>query len=194
MIQPAVRCPGFRLVVLVVAPALALIGCSSVASGDTSEAASAHTSGTSTAAAADTSRPVIAEQKSLTVPGRPQDKVDVGLEQIKVDPGGRTMTLRLVFTPHFTTKGPQETVTQYDLHPGWFMLPTLLDREHLKEYSVLSGSGAIRWYESASGTGAQNGHPFESWFSFAAPQDPVTSLEVSVLDSWPPFTDVAVQR
>ncbi len=176
------------------ASVLALAGCSSGTSGVGGQGTGARTSGAGAAGAATSTPTVTVEQKNLAVRGRPADKVDVGLESLKIDPGGRTMTLRLVFTPHFTTKGPQDTVTLSDLDDPNYVLPTILDREHLKAYSVLSGSGNVRWYESPSGTGAQNGHPFEAWFGFAAPQDPVTALEVSVLDSWPPFTQVAIQR
>jgi hypothetical protein len=181
----------------VAVPLAALLTLGACSSPDESSTSTGSASGSQTAgvAPAAASIPVIAEQKDLPVSHQePGDKVTVGLRSLKVDPNGRTMTLRLVFTPHFASKGPAETVTLSDLNGAFYVLPTLLDRVNLKRYSVLSGGSSGGWYESGSFTGAPNGHPFEAWFGFAAPRDPVSTLEVSVLDEWRPFTDVPVQR
>jgi hypothetical protein len=137
--------------------------------------------------------PVIAVQRNLPVPNQNGDTMTVGVRSLTVDPNGTTMTLRLVFTPQFSSK-PDQDVTLGDLAPGTYVRPDLLDRAHLKRYDVIAANDKNGFLESASGTGAPNGQSFEAWFVYAAPQDQVSSLEVSVLDSWPPFPSVPVQR
>jgi hypothetical protein len=180
---------------------VALAGCSSSSNGKASPAPShsastGPSSVTTPVASAGTSSPagpVIAEQKNLAVPNQTGDSMTVGVRSLTVDPGGKTMTLRLEFTPQFTSK-PDQDVTLGDLLPGTYVRPALLDRVHLKRYDVIAATDQNGFLESPSGTGAPNGTPFEAWFVYAAPQDQVSSLELSVLDSWPPFTGIPVQR
>jgi hypothetical protein len=137
--------------------------------------------------------PIVAEQKNLPMPNRTGDTMSVAVRSLSVDPNGTTMTLRLVFTPQFASK-PDVNITLADLAPGSYLRPSLLDRVHLKRYDVIAAADRNGFLESDAGTGAPNGVPFEAWFVYAAPQDQISTLEVSVLDSWPPFVDVPVRR
>jgi hypothetical protein len=177
--------------------ALALVSCSSSSSSGTEPPAPTSVGAVATSPAPVStsagSIPVIAEQKNLAVPNHSGDTMTVGVRSLTIDPNGTTMTLRLVFTPQFASK-PGQTVTLGDLAPGTYVLPSLLDRIHLERYDVIGAADGRGFLESPVGTGASNGVPFEAWFVFAAPRDPVSTLEVSVLDAWPPFPNVPVQR
>lgn len=146
--------------------------------------------------------PVIAEQKDLPtvdVAGSftPGDSLTIGIRSLKVDPNGRTMTLRLVFTPKLASKSDANAkVRLYDLFVGGGggnFDPSLLDRANLKKYNVIRSVGA-QPLASDLNTGGPNNNSFEAWAVYAAPQDPVSTLEVSVKDLWPVFTDVPVTR
>ena len=154
--------------------------------------------GTGSAAAG--SIPVIIEQIDLPavdVTGKLNsgDTVTAGIRSLTVDPNGKTMTLRLVFTPRLGSKQPTDKVRLYDLFVGTSLnfAPYLLDRTNLKRYDMIRSEGAQPMASDLS-TGGVNGGSFEAWAVYAAPQDPVTSLEVSVRDNWAPFTNVPVSR
>ena len=138
--------------------------------------------------------PVIAELKGLAIPDAPGDAMTVGVKSLRLDANGKTITLRLVFTPAFSSVDPGAVVRLADITPGRQVLPVLLDRAHLKRYRVLGRDDRTGWLSTDGSAGAVDGRSFEAWFVFAAPQDPVSVVEVSVIDAWPPFTDVPVQR
>lgn len=142
--------------------------------------------------------PVIAEQEDLqttSTTGKqiPGDTVTIGIRSLTVDPNGKTMTLRLVITPKIGSEPATASVSLYDLFVGGTGLfgPFLLDRTNLKRYDVLRTAG-YQPMVSELATGAPNGTPFEAWAVFAAPQDQVDTLDVSVKDLWPPFANVPV--
>lgn len=144
--------------------------------------------------------PVIVEQKdlpALDVSGKlpSGDTVTVGIRSLAVDPNGKTMTLRVVLTPKLSSKTPDAQVRVYDLFAGTTVnfSPYLLDRRNLKRYDVIR-SAAFQPMSSGLTPGAVNGNSIETWAVYAAPQDPVSSLEVDVRDNWAPFTNVPVTR
>ena len=182
--------------VTVTVAAMALAGCSGSSSAATGSTAGSTTAATGTVSigAAPGSLPVIAEQKDLPVRTdaggfTAEDSVTVGVSSLKLDPNGTTMTLRLVFTPSIhSTTDPTKAMSLFSTDGSY---PVLLDRTHLKRYRVI-GSG--NYGSSALDTKATSGKSFEAWFGFAAPQDSVSSLELTVNSSWPSFLNVPVQR
>jgi hypothetical protein len=160
----------------------------------TGSAAAPAPSGNVSVEAAAGSIPVIAEQKGLPVridtgSFTSEDSVTVGVNSLKVDPNGTTMTLRLVFTPSIrSTTDPAKTMSLFATSGSY---PVLLDRTHLKRYRVINYGN---YGSDSSDTKATDGKSFEAWFGFAAPQDSVSALELSVNASWPAFLNVPVQR
>ncbi|WP_028046146.1 hypothetical protein [Cellulomonas sp. URHE0023] len=130
---------------------------------------------------------VIAET-TYDVPGRPGDTVRVGIESLTVH--GETMELRAVFTPDLPSKAAEKTWNLSDATPDWWT-PTLTDREHLKEYFVLSNTGqdwaTDRVYASTTPGGSIR---YQAWF--AAPQDEVATMDLQFQDGWASFENVPI--
>ncbi|WP_448630460.1 hypothetical protein [Cellulomonas soli] len=131
---------------------------------------------------------VLAEA-TFDVVDQPGDKVTIGVESLVVE--GKTMELRLIVTPLFTSVDADETVSIYDTASGTNWSPTLTDRENLKQYFILSETG-LRWQTDVVYSAAVSGASvrYQAWF--AAPQDDVDTLDVMITDAWPQFEDVPV--
>jgi len=106
--------------------------------------------------------------------------VDVAVRSLTLDPNGTTMTLRVDFTPHLTDGDGSMTLSM--INDGWFVLPVLLDRRNLKRYSVVEGEGAQDWLTNKDAR-TRDGEPLASWFVFAAPEDDVDELALTI-DEW----------
>lgn len=123
---------------------------------------------------------------TFTVPGTEKDEVRFGVESITVS--GRTMELRLVMTPEFDDGGGAASV--YDALAADTQI-TLIDRENLKEYSVLrDDSGGVSFESDVVHTEALPGQSVGFQAIFAAPEDKITSIDVQLANSWPAFKDV----
>ncbi|MFE6968684.1 hypothetical protein [Isoptericola sp. NPDC057653] len=123
---------------------------------------------------------------TFTVPGTEDKKVRIGVESVVVS--GRTTELRLVMTPEFDDGG--QPASFYDA-TGEAPALTLIDRENLKEYSVLEADGGGRWYRSDPVfTTALPGRSVGYQAFFAAPEDDITAVDVKLADSMPVFEDV----
>ncbi|MFE7405357.1 hypothetical protein [Isoptericola sp. NPDC057559] len=123
---------------------------------------------------------------TFTVPGTEDKKVRIGVESVVVS--GRTTELRLVMTPEFDDGG--QPASFYDA-TGEAPALTLIDRENLKEYSVLEADGGGRWYRSDPVfTTALPGQSVGYQAFFAAPEDDITAVDVKLADSMPVFEDV----
>ena len=168
-----------------VAGMLALTGCTG---GDETP----EPSGTDSTASADRGGPV---QQGGTVfagtfpaPGDPDTSVRVEVEPLVVT--GKTMELRVWFTPDDDTLG-DETVNLYEMTGNGDLHPALNDLEHLTQYFVLSSTG-LDWETDVVGAKTTNGEPllYQAWF--AAPNEQVDSLDLSLVASWAPFENVPV--
>lgn len=106
--------------------------------------------------------------------------VDVAVRSLVLDPNGTTMTLRVDFTPHLTD--PEGAVSLSAINNYWFIFPELLDREHLKRYSVIRGEGTQDWLTNKDAK-TEDGEPLGSWFVYAAPEDDVDSFTLT-MDGW----------
>ena len=129
---------------------------------------------------------VVAEA-TFTSPNSDGDEVRVGIESIVVT--DTTMELRLVITP--VTISSDDEMSVYDLlQNGTGVIPTtLIDREHLKEYTVLRDGG--RRYETDSQLArARTGESVGYQRFFAAPEDDIDVIDVKVHDDLPVFEDV----
>ena len=140
-------------------------------------------------AAVDTSN-VIAS-KEFTVPGHKDDKVTVGIQSLKVE--GKTMTLQYVLTPDFASASDSAAISIYDMFGNSSPRTTLVDRENLKEYSVISDVGRT-WAADSVLTSTANHEPVIWWGVYAAPEDGNESFDIRVIDSMAEFTDVPVTR
>lgn len=125
-----------------------------------------------------------------------QDSTKVSVLSLQEE--GDFMTLRIAFTPTFASVADDEYIDNWDLTQQLDMSAfesdiVLLDRQNLKEYSVIRGEpGAM-----ASSTGdveILNGSTWVWWGTFAKPQDEVATLDLRVSDMMPEFTDIPITR
>ena len=160
---------------LSVATALALAGCTSPADDpEPSGSASAAVDAGASATPEVTIEPVVA-----TLPeGR--GTVDVAFRSLVLDDNGTTMTLRVDFTPHLVE--PEDGMTLSMINDYFFIFPELLDREHLKRYSVITGEGSQDWLTNKDAR-TENDETLESWFVFAAPEDDIEAFTLT-MDGW----------
>lgn len=107
--------------------------------------------------------------------------VDVVVRSLEADDNGTTMTLRVAFVPHLDgDEGASYTLSKIN---GFFFLhPVLLDRQNLKRYSVITGEGTQDWLTNADAE-TTDGEPLESWFVYAAPEDPIDTITFTI-DEW----------
>jgi hypothetical protein len=117
--------------------------------------------------------------------------VTVGIQSLVVD--GPVMTLNLVVTPDFSSVSDEEAVSLFDVNEETLFRPTLLDRENLKEYSVITDA-VTAWASDNVETRTRNGTPMRVFATFAAPEDDIDAIEVSFRSVWTPFIDVPIQR
>ena len=103
------------------------------------------------------------------------------------------MTLNLFFTPEFSDHPKDEPISVFDMVGSAFG-PSLVDRENLKEYTILSKNITTDWAADQIHTEATNGEPVLWWGGFAAPKDDIDTIDVRVLDELPEFTDVPITR
>ena len=173
------------VVAVVVAGMLGLAGCTG---GDDPEP-----SGTGTAAAEAPGGTVrqagTVYDATFGVPGNTDASVRVEVEPLVVQ--GKTMELRVWFTPDVESLADGETVNIYELTGEGDLRPALNDLEHLTQYFVLSETGQD-WETDNVSAKTVNGEPvlYQAWF--AAPVEEVESLDLSLVASWAPFEDVPV--
>lgn len=98
-------------------------------------------------------------------------QLEVAVHHLTVD--GDFMEMELSFTPEFEG----DAITTHAMM-GHFFRPGLNDRENLKRYTVvdgwMSGSGA-------AGTRLESGQSIFRWYYFAAPEDDIDSINVTVI-------------
>jgi hypothetical protein len=134
---------------------------------------------------------VIVEQ-TYALGKSPEDSVTVGIQSLVVD--GPVMTLTLVVTPDFTSVSNDAEVSLFDVNEETLFRPTLIDRGNLKEYSVIGTNEGRAWASDNVETRTQNGNPMRVFATFAAPEDEIDTIEVSVRNTWTPFTDVPIEQ
>jgi hypothetical protein len=159
--------------------------------GEDAKAAQNGSSGDTSAGVADVDPADVLAEQTYTVPGG-DDTATIGVHSLVMD--GDVMTLRLVFTPEFSSVSDTDAVSVYDIvgHAGRFA-PMLVDRENLKEYDIVGGS-PTEWTSDTVYTKVTNGDPMVWWGVYAAPQDDIDTVDIRVLDELPEFTDVPITR
>ena len=177
---------------LVVA-ALLLTGCSGSDEPSPVQGADQTNSG---AAVAERSTEVIVEQ-TVADPAAPDDQVTIGVQSLTVE--GTTMVLRLIVTPDFASTSDSEEISLADawgtgaLRFGVTL--RLLDRENLKEYSVIADTSGQRWAsDNSDEVSSTNGEPMYVFAVFAAPEDDIDSVDLLLREVWPEFSDVPITR
>lgn len=137
----------------------------------------------------------VVEQTVVSDPASPDDKATVGVASLTVD--RETMVLRLIVTPDFSSVSDSEVVDLGEamgVGGQYFGVKLrLLDRENLKEYSVIN-QGFEWWASASSEVGAVNGDPMYAFAVFAAPEDDIDSIDVRLHENWPELTDVPITR
>lgn len=133
---------------------------------------------------------VIAEQE-FKVPGSSKDSVTVGVQSLIV--GGRTMKLQLVITPDFSSISDSGKTSIYNAFGRTSIRPKLVDRENLKEYSLISDTGQ-QWSTYAVNADTTNHEPIIWWGMYAAPEDENAVFDLRVIDTMEEFVDVPVTR
>lgn len=151
--------------------------------------------GGSGAAVEDRDVGTVVEQTVVSNPESPDDWATVGITSLAVE--GQTMVLRLVVTPDFASVSDSDEVDlgeAMDVGAQFFGVNLrLLDRENLKEYSVIH-DGNMWWASAAGMVGAVNGEPMHAFAVFAAPEDDIDSIDVRLDENWPELTDVPITR
>ena len=164
-----------------VALTVAAVMCLPACTGDDPDAApptAAATEPAPSSSATPTASPDV-EPAVVTLPDG-KGTVDVAVRSLVLDPNGTTMTLRVDFTPHMTD--PDGSMSLSGINGDWFIFPELLDREHLKRYSVIEGEGSQDWLSNKDAR-TEDGEPLESWFVYAAPEDDVEAFTLT-MDGW----------
>lgn len=133
---------------------------------------------------------VIAEQK-IKVPGSSKDTVTVGVQSLIVE--GKTMKLQLVITPDFSSISDTAMTSIYRAFGETSIRPKLVDRQNLKEYSVISDTGQ-HWSTYAVNADTTNHEPIIWWGMYAAPEDENATFDLRVIDTMEEFVDVPVTR
>lgn len=132
---------------------------------------------------------VIAEQE-FKVPGS-KDTVNVGVQSLIVE--GKTMKLQLVITPNFSSISDSAKTSIYHAFGQTSIRPKLIDRENLKEYSLISDTGQP-WSTYAVNADTTNHEPVIWWGMYAAPEDENATFDLRVIDTMEEFVDVPVTR
>lgn len=108
---------------------------------------------------------------------------------------GDAMVLMLSFTPDLEVRDETRVQDMFGLgaSSGYGLRPTLHDRENLKRYSVMGVGTGDRGWQSAATADIPDGEPGYHWAHFAAPEDDIDSLSISVVPGAPEFEDVEIQ-
>ncbi|WP_456787038.1 hypothetical protein [Cellulomonas sp. P5_C5] len=172
------------VVTVVVLGVLGLAGCTG---GDDPEPTGTSTSADAKAPGGTVQQAGTVFDATFPVPGNTDAEVRVEVEPLVVT--GKTMELRVWFTPEDDSLADGETTNIYEM-TGEDLRPSLNDLEHLTQYFVLSETGQD--WETDVFAKTVNGEPllYQAWF--AAPAEQVESLDLSLVASWSPFENVPV--
>jgi hypothetical protein len=182
------------------AAALLLTGCSGAqedrapTAEQGSSGSSQEESGSSGAGVEDIDPEDVLVEQTVAQPDDPDDRATVGVRSLRVE--GDVMVLELIVTPDFASVSDSDPVSLYDIwqRAGGTFSPTLLDREHLKRYTVVSGGPGRTFTSDSVYTQTLNGQPVRAYAVYAAPEDDIDTIDVVLADVWPAFTDVPVER
>lgn len=122
-----------------------------------------------------------------------EDSFTIGVHSLQVE--GDIMTLMLVLTPDFQSVDDSERISIYDMYDPTklSMQPVLLDRDNLKEYSMIMSNGQA-WSIDTVETETLNNEPVVWWGVYSAPQDDIDEVDIRIFDDMSEFTSVPVQR
>lgn len=142
---------------------------------------------------------VIAEA-TYALPGSSEGStVTVGVRQLTVE--GSTMILELVLTPNGSGSEADASWMVYDLAGGARLEPVLNDRSNLKQYILLNdssgGTDSSQDWATDTGPGAPrvtSGETTVWWGYYAAPEDDIDAISVSVLPGAVELADVPIER
>lgn len=120
---------------------------------------------------------------------RDLESVTVGLHSLRVEDD--VMLLELSFTP----EGGSSTYGFNNFNQGRALVPVLNDRENLKQYRVI-GSGGNRWASDSTtaSTQIESGQTVMFHAYYAAPEDDIETINVSVIEGLVEFEDVEIER
>lgn len=174
--------------------ALALTGCTSSQDSDSNDKDSAADGGNGSS---DGATPgvenidpddVIVKQ-DVTVPGSDKNKATIAIHSLEVD--GKTQTLTMVVTPHFTTADSDASISVYDVWGENKFDPQLVDTDNLKVYSPISDTYEM-WASDSVFTETKNNRPMIVWAVFKAPENDIDAVDIRAQENWPKFTDIPI--
>lgn len=132
-------------------------------------------------------------QATVTYPvgsgGDEGDMVEAGLQSLKVE--GDVMVLHLTFV-----HDSDRDLNLMLLHgSGSRLLPTLNDRENLKQYTVLEDDEGNYWSTPTVATSPSMpaDETIHFWAYYAAPEDDIDTLSVAISSGAPEFEDVVIE-
>lgn len=107
---------------------------------------------------------------------------------------GKLATVELTFMPNLPEESADKSFSLFTLNGGNSVpAMTLVDPVNLKRYAVVKDSNGKALEPEVTGVGARSGGSASGTYTFAAPPDGVTSVDVYFSD-FPPFRDVQVTR
>ncbi|WP_155807372.1 hypothetical protein [Brevibacterium sp. VCM10] len=174
--------------------ALALSGCTSSQDSDSNDKDSAADGGNGSSDGATPSvenidpDDVIVKQ-DVTVPGSDKNKATIAIHSLEVD--GKTQTLTMVVTPHFTTADSDASISVYDVWGENKFDPQLVDTDNLKVYSPISDTYEM-WASDSVFTETKNNRPMIVWAVFKAPENDIDAVDIRAQENWPKFTDIPI--
>lgn len=128
--------------------------------------------------------------QTVSLPGSDEE---IELRIFPIEVRDQVQVLKIAVTPTSPISGSNGTKSLFSILGNSSFRPQLTDRENLKVYSVIS-QGPNDWSIDPVEAKAARSETIIAWAIYAAPEDDVEAFDVSVLDSWPTFTDVPVQR
>lgn len=102
-------------------------------------------------------------------------------------------TLSVTFTPRYADAAPDESISLYDVNGGSPVYVSLVDTVGLRRYVVVEDSAGQNLGSDEVSTSATNGSSAQLSYTFAAPPEDLTDIDVQISD-FPPFIDVPILR
>lgn len=101
-------------------------------------------------------------------------------------------TLSVTFTPRYADAAPDKSISLFEVNGEKSVFVSLVDTVGLRRYVVVKDS-AMQTLGSNDLTSATNGSSAQLSYTFAAPPEELTDIDVQISD-FPPFIDVPILR
>jgi len=152
--------------------------------------ASAEQAGSATPGVADTSKAII--KATFDAPFAPNGKVDVAIHSFKRR--GKLVDLVFSLTPRLPEgqEHHEKQLSPFDILGDQSFTVTLIDTVNMKRHVVVKDSRGKELKPDDVWTETHLGQPMVLTYTFAAPPENVTKMDVHIAN-WAPFTDVPLE-